>query len=137
MGHQFAWKSSRLKGQHCFTSVPNLTQYLKPFMIYSGLKIRKSTTYTHISGRQLKIIFIAVSDHSEYLDFFSRKHSFLSEEAKWKIKNLVNWKIRMTIERVPFFCKEQKKIFWSVENILWKRKNERLSVKVLKSTTCT
>ena len=46
------------------------TRYLKPFMNYSGLKIRKSSTYTHIhtSGRQLKIIFLGVLDHSEYFD---------------------------------------------------------------------
>ena len=56
----------------------------------SGLKIRKSHTYTHphihTSGCQLKIIFLDVLDHSKYsdkyLEFFSRKHSFLSEEVK-------------------------------------------------------
>ena len=35
-------------------------------MNYSGLKIRKSRTYTHTPGRQLKIIFLDVLDHSEY-----------------------------------------------------------------------
>ena len=67
-------------------------------MNYSGLKIRKSSPYTHIythtrahtSRRQLKIIFLDVLDHSEYsdnnvLNFFQRKHkydSFLSKETK-------------------------------------------------------
>ena len=45
-----------------------LTRYLKPFMAYSGLKIRKSSTYTDTSRRQLKIIFLDILDHSEYSD---------------------------------------------------------------------
>ena len=62
-------------------------------MNYGGLKIRKSSTYTHTnsythtSERQLKIIFLDVLDHSEYSDtnisiFFSRKQSFPGEEAR-------------------------------------------------------
>ena len=63
-------------------------------MSYRGCKRRKSDTYTHTrarthtltSGRQLKITFLDVLDYSEYSDTrkknFSRKHSFLSEEAK-------------------------------------------------------
>ena len=51
-------------------------------------------THTHTrartqpSGRKLKIIFLEVLDYSEYSDTdiskkkISRKHSFLSEEAK-------------------------------------------------------
>ena len=45
-------------------------------------------THTHTSERQLKIKFFDVFDYSEYSDtnilkfFFSRKHNFLSEEAK-------------------------------------------------------
>ena len=53
-------------------------------------------THTHTPGRQLKITFIDVLDYSEYLDTnirkkkISRKHSFLSEEAKtWK--NCIYW----------------------------------------------
>ena len=43
--------------------------------------------HTHTLGCQLILIFPDVLDHSEYSDtniriFFSRKHSFLSEEAK-------------------------------------------------------
>ena len=41
-------------------------------MNYSGLKIRKSSTYTHIhthtSRRQLKLIFLDTLDRSEYSD---------------------------------------------------------------------
>ena len=62
-------------------------------MNHSGLKIRKSSTYTHTytyahtythihtSGRQLKIIILDILDHSEYSDtnisnlYLPRKHS--------------------------------------------------------------
>ena len=69
---------------------------LKPFTSYRGLKHCNSDTYahththTHTSGRQLKITFLDVLDYSEYSDtniskfFFSRKHSFLNEEAKYE-----------------------------------------------------
>ena len=46
--------------------------------------------HAHTSGRQLKITFLDVLDYSEYSDTsiskkkkISRKHSFLSEKAKW------------------------------------------------------
>ena len=84
--------------------------YLKPFMSYRGFKRWKSDTYTHArththtSGRQLKITFLDVLDYSEYSDTniskkkSSRKHSFLSEEAKMKSNcmndvpvNIVGW----------------------------------------------
>ena len=61
-------------------------------MSYRSFKRWKSDTYshtqTHASGRQLKITFLDVLDYSECSDTniskkkFSRKHSFLSEEAK-------------------------------------------------------
>ena len=59
-------------------------------MSYRDLKRLNSDTHahTHISGRQLKIIFLDVSDYSKYSEdtnisnFFSRKHSFLIEESK-------------------------------------------------------
>ena len=50
-------------------------------------------THTHTSGCQLKIKFLDVLDYSEYSDtnisktIFSRKHSFLNEEAK--VKNVL------------------------------------------------
>ena len=61
--------------------------YLKPFMSYRGFKRWKSDTHahTHTSGRQLKITSLDVLDYSEYSiskKKFSRKHSFLSDEAK-------------------------------------------------------
>ena len=65
-------------------------QYLKPFMRYRALKRWKSSTRTHTntSGSQLKIIFLAVFNYSEYSDanisnfFLLRKQSFFSEEAE-------------------------------------------------------
>ena len=65
-------------------------RYLKPFMSYRDFKRWKSDTYTHshISGRQLKITFLDVSDYSECSDNNnskkkkSRKYSFLGEEEK-------------------------------------------------------
>ena len=41
--------------------------------------------HAHTSGRQLKITFLVVLDYSDtnISTFFSRKHSFLSEEAKY------------------------------------------------------
>ena len=79
------------------------TRYLKPFMNYSGLKIRKSNTYTHThtyTKRQLKIIFLDVSDHLSTLTlttrFFLRKHSFLSEKAKeWNFEIEAKDRVRL------------------------------------------
>ena len=58
----------------------------------SNIENRTHThTHTHTSGRQLKMKFLDVLDYSEYSDTntsnfcFSRKHSFLSEEAKCKL----------------------------------------------------
>ena len=48
----------------------------------------RTRTHTHTSGRHLKITYLDVLDYSEYSDtnnsknFFLRKHSFLSGEAK-------------------------------------------------------
>ena len=65
-------------------------RYLKLFISYRGLKRSKSNTHAqrihaHTSGRQLKITFLIVLDYSDtdISTFFSRKHSFLSEEAKY------------------------------------------------------
>ena len=67
-------------------------RYLKPFLSYRRWNIENRThthirTDTHTSEHQLKISFLDVLDYSEYSDtnisnFFSRKHSFLNEEAK-------------------------------------------------------
>ena len=68
-------------------------------MSYQGLKRWKSDTHAHTRARahtypdaSWKSNFFDVLDYSEYSDtnisknfFFSRKHSFLSQEAKWKI----------------------------------------------------
>ena len=63
---------------HCYILIPYIFAtfcFLTEFQMYT-------------SGRQLKIIFLDVLDHSEYSDtnisdfFFSRKHSFLNEKAK-------------------------------------------------------
>ena len=73
-------------------------------MSYRGLKRCNLDTHVHThtrahtytSGRQLKFIFLDVLGYSEYYDinilefFFSRKHSFRSEEAKTGIKSEKN-----------------------------------------------
>ena len=48
----------------------------------------RTHTYTHTSGRQVKITFLDALDYSEYSETniskkFFLQNSFLSEEAKW------------------------------------------------------
>ena len=86
-------------------------------MNYSGLKIIKSSTYTHThthtSRRQLKMIFLDVLDLSEYSDnnisnFFSRRHSFPSEEAKTK-KEKRDWVAKHTLRQVTKVIRKKAK----------------------------
>ena len=84
-------------------------------MNYSGLKIRKSSTHTHTSGRQLKMIFLEVLDHYDYSDtnisiLFSRE-SFLSEGRKTKFfyinRNENFWKWWFLIFYILYCCSSQ------------------------------
>ena len=93
-------------------------RYLKSIMSYWGLKRWKSDTHvhththSHTSGRQLKIEFLNVLKYSEYSDTsiskkkISRKHSFLSEEAKIIKKSLrqklFHWKCSLIICWISF-----------------------------------
>ena len=89
--HQLSWKESRLEGCDCFTGVLNFISISQAVYELSGFQTLESgypRTHTHTSGRQLKITFFDVLYYSEYSNTnmskkkFSRKQSFLSEEAK-------------------------------------------------------
>ena len=80
-------------------------------------------THTHTSGRQLKITFLDVLDYSEYSDTnisknkISRKHSFLSEEAK----RMVNQDSHIASSPIPqsfFFVEVRCLIFVSSQKKL-------------------
>ena len=68
-------------------------------MNYSGLKIRKSSTYTHThthtSGCQLKIIFLDVLDHSEYSILYT-----LISRIFFSWKQLPQWGSKMAKEKM-------------------------------------
>ena len=120
----------------CFTGVLNfilISQAVYELSGVSNVENRTHThTHTHTSGRQLKITFIDVSDYFEYSDTnisekkISRKHSFLSEEAKININYLYaqvfinilhyyNYYINIIIlllSRVNSYEKDQKHIMY-------------------------
>ena len=86
-----------IKGYDCFTSVPNFISISQAIYELSGfetLKIGHTRAHTYTFRRQLKITFLDILDYFEYLNdlefFFSWKPSFLSEEAKWSLKTMIN-----------------------------------------------
>ena len=77
IGHQFAWKSSRLKGRNCITAVPNFKSISQAvFESQWCKKLKVEHIHTHTFGCQLKITFLDVFDYFEYSDTnISKKNS--------------------------------------------------------------
>ena len=81
------------------------TRYLKPFMNYSGLKIRKSSTYTHThihthmhpdASQKVCESGFSYCFLTDFTKFFLRGSTlldfdFLTEEASWILRFLKIW----------------------------------------------